>query len=392
LVGGHKRNLKQHLKNKNFKLIKQDICSLDSNSILFKNVDYVYHFAGIGDIVPSIERPTDYMNVNVQGTVKVLEASRKANVKKFVYAASASCYGLNNSVIDEKEKINTEHPYALSKYLGERAALHWGKVYNLPVNVIRIFNAYGTRVRTTGAYGAVFGVFFKQKIKNKPLTVVGNGKQARDFIYVTDVANAFYLASELDKQNKERQILEKDLLNKVLNDISDFYKVDGIVTKIPGIGLSILGADCAPILFYDKIEKIIAACHAGWRGAVDNIVEKTIHKMESIGAKRNQISAVIGPAIQKNSYEIGQEVADIIQNCSFFSNKIPILSHEINDKYLFNLPLFLQQCLKNAEIVNIGNVELDTYTNPHLFFSHRRSSHKNMNETGRQISVIGILE
>jgi UDP-glucose 4-epimerase len=202
LVGGHKRNLKQHLKNKNFKFIKQDICSLDSNSIFFKNVDYVYHFAGIGDIVPSIERPADYMNVNVQGTVKVLEASRKANIKKFVYAASASCYGLNNSVIDEKESINTEHPYALSKYLGERAALHWGKVYNLPVNVIRIFNAYGTRVRTTGAYGAVFGVFFKQKIKNKPLTVVGNGKQARDFVYVTDVANAFYLASQTNKKGE----------------------------------------------------------------------------------------------------------------------------------------------------------------------------------------------
>jgi UDP-glucose 4-epimerase len=202
LIGGHKRNLKHHLKNKNFKFIKQDICSLDSNSVFFKNVDYVYHFAGIGDIVPSIEKPSEYMNVNVQGTVKVLEASRKANVKKFVYAASASCYGLNNSVINEKEKINTEHPYALSKYLGERAALHWGQVYNLPVNVIRIFNAYGTRVRTTGAYGAVFGVFFKQKIKNKPLTVVGNGKQARDFIYVTDVANAFYLASQTSKKGE----------------------------------------------------------------------------------------------------------------------------------------------------------------------------------------------
>ena len=179
---------------------------------------------------------------------------------------------------------------------------------------------------------------------------------------------------------------------KKIDDISDFYNVDGIVTKIPGIGLSILGADCAPILFYDKIEKIIGACHAGWRGAVENVVEQTIHKMESIGAKRNQILAIIGPAIQKNSYEIGQEVADIIRSCSFFSNNIPILSHKIDDKYLFDLPLFLQQCLKNAEIINIGNVELDTYTNPHLFFSHRRSSHKNTNKTGRQISVIGILE
>ncbi|MEC8074332.1 MAG: NAD-dependent epimerase/dehydratase family protein [Pseudomonadota bacterium] len=199
-IGGHKNNIKHHLKNKNFKLVKLDICKIDKNKYnFFKNIDYVYHFAGIGDIVPSIEKPSEYMNVNVQGTVRVLEASRKAKVKKFVYAASASCYGLNNSEIDEKTKISIEHPYALSKHLGEKAAIHWGKVYKIPVNVIRIFNAYGTRVRTTGAYGAVFGVFFKQKIKNKPLTVVGDGNQERDFVYVTDVANAFYLASMTKK-------------------------------------------------------------------------------------------------------------------------------------------------------------------------------------------------
>ncbi len=201
-ISGHKNNIKHHLKNKNFKLVKLDICKIGSNKYnLFKNIDYVYHFAGIGAILPSIERPSEYMNVNVQGTVRVLEASRKAKVKKFVYAASASCYGLNNSEIDENTKIRTEHPYALSKYLGENATLHWGKVYNIPVNVIRIFNAYGTRVRTTGAYGAVFGVFFKQKIQNKPLTVVGDGKQERDFVYVTDVANAFYLASITKKSH-----------------------------------------------------------------------------------------------------------------------------------------------------------------------------------------------
>ena len=102
------------------------------------------------------------MDVNVQGTVKVLEASRLNNVKKFVYAASASCYGLNAKKINKKEKIRLEHPYALSKYLGEMAVLHWNKVYNLPINVIRIFNAYGPRVRTTGAYGAVFGVFLNK--------------------------------------------------------------------------------------------------------------------------------------------------------------------------------------------------------------------------------------
>ena len=79
--------------------------------------------------------------------------------------------------------------------MGEQIALHWGNVYGLKTNSIRIFNAYGTRSRTSGAYGAVFGVFLKQLIEKKPLTVVGDGKQKRDFLYVTDVANAFYKAS-----------------------------------------------------------------------------------------------------------------------------------------------------------------------------------------------------
>ena len=170
---------------------------LDKN--LFKNVDYVYHFAGIGDIVPSIEHPSNYMMTNVQGTINVLEAAKKAKIKKFVYAASASCYGKTKNIVGEDTKISLEHPYALSKYMGEQAAFHWHKVYGLPVNSIRIFNAYGPRVRTTGAYGAVIGVFFKQKISNKPLTIVGSGKQSRDFVHVTDVAKAFYRASKTKK-------------------------------------------------------------------------------------------------------------------------------------------------------------------------------------------------
>ena len=122
--------------------------------------------------------------------------------KKFVYSASASCYGLNSSRTNEKGKIDTKYPYALSKYMGEQTAFHWHKVYGLPVNSIRIFNAYGTRVRTTGAYGAVFGVFFKQRIKKQPLTIIGNGKQSRDFVYVTDVAKAFYSAAKSKKSGE----------------------------------------------------------------------------------------------------------------------------------------------------------------------------------------------
>ena len=157
----------------------------------FAGADYVFHFAGIGDIVPSIERPIEYMYTNVQGTVHVLEAARHARVAKFVYAASSSCYGLAATPTREDHPIAPQYPYALSKYQGEQAAFHWHRVYRLPVNSIRIFNAYGTRVRTTGAYGAVFGVFFKQKLAGKPFTVVGDGTQRRDFVYVTDVAEAF---------------------------------------------------------------------------------------------------------------------------------------------------------------------------------------------------------
>ena len=196
LSGGHKKNLRHHSNNPNLVFENVDICKLKSNNKLFKGAKYVFHFAGIGDIVPSIESPTSYMNINIHGTIKVLEASKNASIKKFLYAASSSCYGLAKTPTSENHTISPKYPYALSKYLGEKAAFHWHKVYGLPVNSIRIFNAYGTRVRTTGVYGAVFGVFFKQKLENKPLTVVGNGSQKRDFLYVTDVAKAFFKSAK----------------------------------------------------------------------------------------------------------------------------------------------------------------------------------------------------
>ena len=149
--------------------------------------------------MPSIERPTDYMDTNVQGTVRVLECARAAKVEEVrlcgVVVLLRSCRGSDPRGSSDRAGI----PYALSKYLGETAVLHWHQVYRLPVNSIRIFNAYGPRVRTTGAYGAVFGVFFKQKLAGKPFTVIGDGTQRRDFLYVTDVAAAFLHAAETDR-------------------------------------------------------------------------------------------------------------------------------------------------------------------------------------------------
>ena len=196
LSGGTISNLKHHLKNKNFNFEKKDLCKLDVNHKFFLGCDYVFHFAGKGDIVPSIEKPIKYLDVNIMGTARVLEAAKKAGVKKLVYSASSSCYGMAKTPTSENDAINPLYPYAMSKYLGEKLCFHWFKLYKLPVNSIRIFNAYGPRVKTTGVYGAVFGVFFKQKLENKAFTIVGNGNQKRDFVFVTDVVDAFFKASQ----------------------------------------------------------------------------------------------------------------------------------------------------------------------------------------------------
>ena len=202
LTGGREANLAHVKNNPDFQLDTRDIRTLDPDDALFGDARFVFHFAGIGDIVPSIESPAEYMSANVMGTVSVLECARHAGARKFVYAASSSCYGLADVPTTEDHPVKPEYPYALSKYLGEETVFHWHQVYGLPVNSIRIFNAYGPRVRTTGVYGAVFGVFLKQKLAGDPFTVVGDGTQRRDFIYVTDVARAFFRAAETEKSGE----------------------------------------------------------------------------------------------------------------------------------------------------------------------------------------------
>ncbi len=200
LAGGRIQNLDRHKSDPGFSLEIADLRALSPDHAVFRDADIVIHFAGIGDIVPSIERPIDYMSANVMGTVHALEGARAAGAKKFVYAASSSCYGIAAGLpTTENAAIQPEYPYALSKYLGEQSVLHWGRVYKIPVTSIRIFNAYGPRSRTSGAYGAVFGVFLAQKLAGRPFTVVGDGTQRRDFVFVTDVARAFLMAAESDR-------------------------------------------------------------------------------------------------------------------------------------------------------------------------------------------------
>ncbi len=189
---------------KNFRrsieFIKADISKSLKLEKYFRKVDVVYHLAALADIVPSINFPLKYFLSNVQGTINVLQASYKNNVKKFVYTASSSCYGIPKSFpTSEKDEIDPKYPYALTKKTAEDFVLHWGKVYKLNVSSLRLFNVYGTRSRTSGTYGAMFGTFLRQKLSNEPFTVVGNGTQKRDFIYVSDVIDALIKTANYKK-------------------------------------------------------------------------------------------------------------------------------------------------------------------------------------------------
>ena len=203
---GSLKNLKNSSKSKKFSFYKKDIRNFKKIKNIFKGVDVVFHLAALSDVVPSIEEPIEYLDTNIMGTVNVLEAMRKNHVKKIIYAASSSCYGIPKKYpTSENSKINPLYPYAFSKNIGEQTIQHWSKTYKIDFVSLRLFNVYGTRSRTNSAYGAALGVFLKQKLSNHPFTIIGDGSQRRDFIYISDVVNAFYLS------------LKKNIKNVILN-------------------------------------------------------------------------------------------------------------------------------------------------------------------------------
>lgn len=192
LSTGRLDNLSSISRSSRLNFVRVDVADVDAVMPHFRGVDYVFHLAALADIVPSIVEPHKYHRANVDGTIAVLEASRRQGVKKFIYTASSSCYGIPKQYpTPESGKISPRYPYAFTKYIGECYAFHWSEIYKLPVVSLRLFNVYGTRSRTSGTYGAVMGVFLAQKLAGEPFTVVGTGAQKRDFIYVTDVADAF---------------------------------------------------------------------------------------------------------------------------------------------------------------------------------------------------------
>ena len=195
LSTGHLKNI-EHFKDK-INFINADLSINKFWPQELKETEIVFHLAALADIVPSIENPNEYFNSNVIGTLNLVEACKRYGVKKLIYSASSSCYGLADQIpTPENATIKPQYPYALTKRMGEELILHWGSVYGIETTSLRFFNVYGTRSRTSGTYGAVFGVFLAQKLAGKPFTVVGDGTQTRDFTYVSDIVDAIILASK----------------------------------------------------------------------------------------------------------------------------------------------------------------------------------------------------
>lgn len=198
---GRLSNLSQHAGNGALEVVEADVADRALAAEVCQGATRVFHLAARADIVPSITEPTVYFRSNVEGTLAILEAARSNGVSRLVYVASSSCYGIPSVYpTPEDAPIDCRYPYALTKHLGEQLVLHWDRVYGLRTVVLRLFNVYGPRARTSGTYGAVFGVFLAQLLAGEPLTVVGDGEQTRDFTYVADVVDALVRAAESDRR------------------------------------------------------------------------------------------------------------------------------------------------------------------------------------------------
>jgi UDP-glucose 4-epimerase len=264
---GRKENL-SHL-GEQIKLVECDLSVKGDWIKEFNGIDWVFHLASLADIVPSIQNPEGYFRSNVDATFYVLEAARHANVKRLVYSASSSCYGIPNVYpTPEESDIRPQYPYALAKRMGEELVEHWSQLFDLPAISLRFFNVYGTRSRTSGTYGAVFGVFLAQKLANKPYTVVGDGNQTRDFTYVTDIVSALIIAAE------------SNLSNKIYNVGSDnTVSINKIVELLGGDKVNIPKRPGEPECTYADISKI--KNDLGWKPTI-SIEEGVDRILESI--------------------------------------------------------------------------------------------------------------
>lgn len=162
---------------------------------------------------------------------------------------------------------------------------------------------------------------------------------------------------------------------------------DALVTNQPGLAIGVLTADCGPVLFADSHAGVVGAAHAGWKGAIGGVLENTVVAMEALGARREHISAVLGPTISQSAYEVGPEFYDRFSEQDSDWKRYFIASRT-TDHHMFDLPAFIMDRLKKANIGNVCTLGLCTYADEKQFFSYRRKTHRKEPDYGRQISAI----
>lgn len=177
---------------------RYDICDYEKTRPLYEGVDYVFHLAAEAHIQPAIENPIRAVMVNAVGTCTVLQCAREAGVKKVMYSSTASAYGGNQSPNIETQLDDCLNPYSVSKVSGEKICKMYTDLFGLRTVIFRYFNVYGERQPLRGQYAPVVGLFLEMAKKDEPLTIVGDGNQRRDFVYVGDVVNANITAALTD--------------------------------------------------------------------------------------------------------------------------------------------------------------------------------------------------
>lgn len=186
LSTGSLQNMQSFLRNSHFEFIRKNIDQKNLVEGLIKKVDYIYHGA-IRGVGVSTKAPLKELAVNVHSTLLILEAVRQYGITRFVFPSSASVYG-NPTKIPENENDPTFplSPYGVSKLAAERYCLTYHHLFHVPVVCLRYFNTYGPRQNKDSLYGGVISIFIDQALNNQPLQIYGNGKQTRDFTYITD--------------------------------------------------------------------------------------------------------------------------------------------------------------------------------------------------------------
>ena len=197
----------------------------------------------------------------------------------------------------------------------------------------------------------------------------------------------------IDPKNKKLKIINQIHSNKVIlinkNNFDKNFAADGMITQDHNINIAVLTADCCPVFLFDEDSSFISCLHSGWKGCYLNIIENALKKIKKIQPNSEKINAMIGPCLNKSNFEVSTDLKEkfLKKNISykkFFINK------NVQDKYLFNMRGMIKFQLKENNILRVEDVDIDTYSNKDLFYSHRRSTHHNNLPTGRMINIIGF--